>query len=61
MERKKMNTVELERLRAMVKNLQAILPNLKQQIDESNYKCNQIKTVEPVKQGEALVYVVIPR
>lgn len=56
-----MSKTELTRLRGLVKNLQTLLPNITAQVDDVNFKCNQVKTVEPVKTSNVTAYVVVPK
>lgn len=36
------------------------MPNITKQVDDVNYKCNQLKPVEPVVQNNTTIYVVQP-
>lgn len=51
-EKQKVNTVELEKTKALIQRLQLTLPTVKTKIDESNFKCNDVKEVQPIKTVE---------
>lgn len=38
-----MDTSDLNKVKALIKSLQATLPNIQQQVDDSNFRCNQLK------------------
>ena len=48
-------------MRDLVKNLQVLQPNITVQVDDVNFKCNQLKQVEQVKSSNITVYNVIPK
>ena len=59
-EKKKMNTTEAGRIKDLVRNLQAILPNISKQADDVNYKCYQLKQLEVVTLNNTIAYAVPP-
>lgn len=42
----------MEKTKAIIQGLQLSLPTIKNKIDESNFRCNDVKEVQPIKTVE---------